>query len=96
MVPLLWMLFVTGLGGAAFSSMQSTLVFLTASPEVRSRMMGVLSVCIGTGPIGFAHLGLLADWLGAPTAVTIIALEGLVALVVAGLVWPELRGRYEP
>jgi hypothetical protein len=47
----------TGIGGAAFSIMQSTLIYLAAPPDLRSRMFGVLSVCIGTGPICFLHLG---------------------------------------
>jgi uncharacterized membrane protein len=80
-----------GLGGAAFSTMQSTLVFISAPAEVRNRIMGVLSVCIGTGPIGFLHLGLMADAFGAPLAMTIMAIEGLVALVIAYCVWPEIR-----
>ena len=84
-------LLAVGLGGAAFSTMQSTLVFVSAPPELRGRMMGVLSVCIGTGPIGFLHLGLLASWLGAPMAVTIMAIEGLIALMFAFYLWPEIR-----
>ena len=30
-----------------------------------SRVMGVLTVCIGAGPLGMLHVGWLADWLGA-------------------------------
>jgi MFS family permease len=85
------LLLSVGLGSAAFSTMQSTLVFISAPPEVRTRIMGVLSVCIGTGPIGFLHLGLLADWFGAPVAITVIAVEGLIALAIAYFVWPEIR-----
>ena len=43
----------TGLSGAAFATLQATIVYLAAPPEMRSRILGVLSVCIGTGPIGF-------------------------------------------
>ena len=53
--------------------------------------MGLLAVCIGTGPIGLLHIGLLAEWLGASAAVTISAFEGLLALGVASWYWPELR-----
>ncbi len=84
-------LVAAGIGGACFATMQSTLTFLGASPEMRNRAMGVLTICIGTGPIGFLHLGLLAEWLGANTAVTVIAVEGLVMLALALLVWPEAR-----
>ena len=56
-------------------------------------MMGVLSVFIGTGPIGFYHVGFLADWIGARNAVALIGLEGLVAAIVVSLIWPEIHRR---
>jgi len=87
-------LFVSGLGLAGFGSMQSALVYTSASPELRARAMGLLAVCIGMGPIGVLHVGFLADWLGAPAAVTVTAVEGLIALLVAAALWPELRRRH--
>jgi len=84
-------LVAAGIGGACFATMQSTLTFLGASPEMRNRAMGVLTICIGTAPIGFLHLGLLAEWLGAETAVTVVAVEGLAALALALVIWPEAR-----
>ncbi|MSP67112.1 MAG: MFS transporter [Alphaproteobacteria bacterium] len=80
-----------GLGAACFSTMQSTLAFLSAPPAVRGRIMGVVSVCIGTGPIGFAHLGLLAHWLGAPAALAVMVVEGLLFLAVCFFRLPGLR-----
>lgn len=74
---------VGGFGMAGFTTMQATLPFLLAPPQVRSRFMGLVSVCIGIGPIGQLHLGFLADWLGAPTATTLIAIEGLIGLTLA-------------
>ncbi len=85
------MLLLAGVGAGCFSSMQATLMLLLAPPEIRGRLMGVLSVCIGLGPLGFAHLGLMADWLGTAQAVTIMGLEGLCAFVLAWLFWPEIR-----
>ena len=58
-------LVLNGLGGSGFSIMQATLVYLASPPELRSRMLGILSVCIGLGPIGFVHIGLLAEAIGA-------------------------------
>jgi hypothetical protein len=37
------------------------------------------------------HVGLLADWLGAAAAVQLMAAEGLAALAVTVLLWPEMR-----
>lgn len=87
------LLVALGLSLAAFAAMQSTLVLLNAPEASRQRMMGLLSVCIGSGPLGFAHLGLLAGWVGASAACTIIACEGLVVLAVAAWKWPGLVAR---
>src|SRR5438045_8459999 len=59
-------LLLTGLTGSAFSVMQATLIYLAAPAEMRSRMYGVLSVCIGVGPPRFLGLSLSADAMGAP------------------------------
>ena len=95
--PVPWLaatvLFVVGVGGAFYAAMQTTLVITSTPAEVRGRMMGVLSVCIGTGPLGFYHVGALADWIGARDAVALIGLEGLVAAIVVSLLWPEIHRR---
>jgi MFS family permease len=80
-------LLLTGIGGAAFSIMQATQVYLAAPAEMRSRVLGMLSVCIGIGPIGFVHLGLLADAIGAPWATVTMGIEGLAALALTFRWW---------
>ncbi|BBK44386.1 MFS transporter [Allostella vacuolata] len=82
-----------GAGSACFATMQATIVFLSAPPAVRSRVMGVLSVCIGTAVLGFVHLSLLAHWLGGPAAVLVTSAAALAALAAVALVWPEVRPR---
>ena len=82
-------LVATGLGGAGFSVMQATLVYLFAPAEMRGRMLGVLSVCIGVGPVGFVLIGLAADAVGARAATLGTGAAGLVALA---LTWPWWRG----
>jgi MFS family permease len=83
-------LLVTGLGGAAFATMQTTIVYLASPPHMRSRILGVLSVCIGTGPIGFVWLGLLADRIGAHQATAITGALGLLALAAAWPLWRRI------
>lgn len=84
-------LVVGGLGISGFASMQSAIMFSEAPPEIRSRLMGILSVCIGAGPLGVLHVGWLADWLGGSMALTVISLEGLVAMALLIFTVPELR-----
>jgi MFS family permease len=81
-------LLLTGVSNAGFSVMQATLIYLAAPPEMRSRMYGVLSVCIGSGPIGFLALGVLADLIGASAAT---ALSGAVGLCALAATWPWWR-----
>jgi MFS family permease len=83
-------LLLTGLGGAGFSTMQATLVYLAAPPEMRSRILGVLSMCIGTGPIGFVALGLLADAIGAQWATAASGAVGLVCLALSRPLWRHI------
>ncbi len=87
------LLLLVGLVSAAFGSMQSALVLMNAPPGFDRQMMGVLSVCIGTAPLGFLHIGLLADWLGAPLACAITAAEGLTALFCVLWIWPGVFSR---
>lgn len=75
-------LLLTGLFNAGFSVMQATLIYLAAPPEMRSRLYGVLSVCIGVSPLGFLWIGLLADAIGASAATAITGFMGLAALLL--------------
>lgn len=83
-------LLVTGLAGAAFSTLQATIVYLAAPTEMRSRVLGVLSVCIGTGPIGFVWLGWLANQIGASQAMVITGGIGLLALAMTQPLWRRI------
>ena len=80
-------LLLNGIGQSGFSIMQATLVYLAAPPELRSRVLGVLTVCIGLGPVGFLHVGLLAEALSAQIACIVTGLEGLLALLLTRRLW---------
>ncbi|WP_422009843.1 MFS transporter [Reyranella sp.] len=88
--PFYWLAFallvIGGFGTAGFGNMQSTLMLTEAPPEMRSRLMGVVTVCIGTGPLGQLAAGGLSDGLGPRGAVIAMAAVGLVltgAMVLA-------------
>lgn len=85
------LMLLAGISISGFAVMQSTVTFLASPKETRARVMGVLTVSIGTCPIGMLHVGLLADMFGAGTAIVIMAIEGLVALGLVALFWPEFR-----
>jgi MFS family permease len=60
-----------GFGSAAFANMQTSLIVLHAPAHIRSRLMGLLTVCIGMGPLGILMLGFLADRVGPMRAIDI-------------------------
>lgn len=66
-----------GFGTAGFGNMQSTLMLTEAPPEMRSRLMGIVTVCIGTNPLGVLLIGAISDHLGPRNAVIVMALLGL-------------------
>lgn len=84
-------LFITGLAGSGFGIMQSTLAFRSVEPQMRARMLGLLSVSIGTGPLGFLQVGLLAEAIGAQLAIVTTSAEGMIALVLTRRLWQEIR-----
>ena len=92
--PSFWLAFavlvIGGFGTAGFGNMQSTLMLTEAPPEMRSRLMGIVTVCIGTGPLGILAAGAISDQIGPRGAVIVMAVVGL--LLTAALAW-ALRQR---
>jgi predicted MFS family arabinose efflux permease len=82
------LLAIGGCGQAGFSTMQSTITMLGAPPQMRGRMMGLLSVCIGLAtPLGTLEIGMVAAAFTVPMAITVNALTGLL------LLWPAVISR---
>ncbi len=89
-------LLVLGVGIAGFSTMQSTIVMLTAPEEMRGRALGVVTLAIGAGPIGSLIVGGVASARGAPFALGIHAVIGLISVGLVSLMMPALRRRILP
>jgi MFS family permease len=75
------LLFLMGLAESGFAAMQTTLVLLSVPDRVRGGVMGILSACIGTQPLGTLAIGLLAAALGTPLTFALNALAALVVIV---------------
>ena len=82
------LLFVGGFGMAAFGTLQTIILISTCPAEVRGRVLGVLAVAIGAGPIGALQIGLVAGFLGAPMAVMITAIAGIASIAVSVVLYP--------
>ena len=85
------LLVAMGVAESGFAAMQSTLVLLSAPERVRGGVMGILSACIGTQPLGTLAIGLLAAAIGAPLAFIVNAIAALVVIIPLAL--PLVRER---
>jgi predicted MFS family arabinose efflux permease len=92
--PSYWLAFAVlvlgGFGTAGFGNMQTTLMLTEAPPDMRSRLMGIVTVGIGTGPLGVLAAGVIATEFGPRTAVLVMATLGL-AFTAALAIWLRRR-----
>ena len=82
-----------GLGSAGFSAMQTALITAHTPPPVRSRVLGLLTVCIGAGPVGYLLLGALGRALGDAVALQVTGWAGLGLVAVVWAWWARREGR---
>jgi MFS family permease len=87
------LLTIGGFGSAAFANMQTSLIVLHAPGAIRSRLMGLLTVCIGTGPLGILLMGTIATFLGPMMAIDLVASVGFVLICVTGVIWRRRERR---
>ncbi len=80
-----------GIGQSGFGTMQSSITMLSAPRELRGRMMGLMSFCIGVGtPLGTLEIGAVAAAFSTQWAITVNAIAGMFLLLPAlltPLVW---------
>jgi len=94
--PMAIIVLCIGLSAGAFTAAQAPLIYGAAPPHMRSRLFGLVALCIGAGGIGVANTGLMAEWFGAPIAVRVFAVEGLIAMLAIGVGWRALWSPQRP
>jgi len=76
-------LFLSGVFSSIYSSMQSTIIYKNSDVQLRSPTLSLMTMFIGLGFLGALNV----SWLGLHTTVsnviTIMAIEGIVALLIA-------------
>lgn len=84
------LLLLTGVSAVGFAVMQATLVYRDAPAAMRARLLGVLSVCIGTAPLGFVYLGFLAEVLSPRLGTVVLSAQGLLVLALTRRYWASV------
>ncbi len=85
------MLMLAGLGAAGYSTMQSTIILISAEPEMRGAALGMLGQCIGVAAVGGLAVGVVANFFSAQAAVAMSVSLGLVLMVPAVGFSPLIR-----
>ena len=89
------LLTLSGIAQSGFSTMQSAVTMLATPHDMRGRMMGLLSVCIGAGtPLGALEMGAVASAVSIQWAISLNAFAGLIlllpAIAISPLLWKPL------
>ena len=90
-VVTLVLLAFSGLGQAAFASLQTTIVLSTATDQLRGRAMGALTLAIGSTPFGSLEIGAASVALGAPLAVGLNAALSAILVALTAIRLPRFR-----
>lgn len=89
-------LVVGGLGVSVFGNMQTSLILTAVPAALRSRQMGLITVCIGVAPLGQLLMGVLAEQFGTRGGVLVSAMTGLAALAAIALLCAHKRTSPKP
>ena len=84
-------LMVAGAGQACYSTMQGTITLASATPEMRGRAIGIISMGIGVLPVALPLVGLVAELTGPVAALMGTAALGFVLLALWSVRSSNLR-----
>jgi hypothetical protein len=93
--PALAFLILGGFFHSAFSTFQSTIILGSVDDRMRGRALGILTLAIGSTPVGMLQMGGAAGSLGAPNAVLLSTIVGAALIALVALIIPGLR-EYAP
>lgn len=83
-----------GLGSAIYNNNQTSILIMETPAELRSRVMGLVTVCIGSWPFGMLLAGGLAQAMSPLAALATLAGLGLALLGGIALAWWQWPARH--
>lgn len=80
-----------GIFTAVYTTLESTLFQLSATPDMRGRVMGLRMLSSAIEPLGILPLSILADVIGVQFAVSLAGGLAVLFMISVGLVFPNFR-----
>ncbi len=90
------LLVLGGIWHTGFSTFQSTIILQTVGDAMRGRAMGVLTLAIGSSPLGMLIMGGIAEGMSAPWAVGLSSMAALVTVLGTAAIAPGLLAQRAP
>ena len=83
---------IFGMATACYSALQSTIIYLNSTPELRSSTFSLLTIAIGCGALGSLNIYLMSDFFTTEEISKFMAIEGLLVglffIIIASVRFP--------
>ena len=81
-------LFFAGMMSSIYSSMQSTLIYVSSKVELRSPTFSLMTMAIGSGSLGALNVAWMGKHFSVSELVMIMAIEGIIFLsIILGIIF---------
>ena len=91
----LFSILIFGMATACYSALQSTIIYINSTPELRSSTFSLLTIAIGCGALGSLNIFLMSDFFTTENISLIMAIEGIVVslffLIITSVKFPVTK-----
>ena len=88
----LFSILIFGMATACYSALQSTIIYINSTPELRSSTFSLLTIAIGCGALGSLNIFLMSDFFTTENISLIMAVEGIAIslffLIITSIKFP--------
>ena len=94
----LFSILIFGMATACYSALQSTIIYINSTSELRSSTFSLLTIAIGCGALGSLNIFLMSDFFATEMISQIMAIEGLLVslfFIIIALAWFPMSKFFE-
>jgi uncharacterized membrane protein len=91
-----FLLITVGFATSIYGALQTSIPLRSGDPQMRGRIMGLLSLVVGLMPLGMMVFGIITDQIGAPAVTVGGSIIGVVLITGVFFLVPGLRQQGKP